>query len=304
MSGRGRGRGRGGGRGGRGGGPMSASQQYFMASATEAGIDIRNMQRAGLGGVGSAVFPDLELHSSGERRLHPHELDGGGGSEAMREDGRNDDNMGGGMMMKRESPASAKRTASLITKMREMHHSMRTSAFYIRTEGEFPGVDRYIVRGGGDDDVINKATMSRPSTTATTTSSSDVVDVDAWCGKLSTQCLGGRKRTRGEGGGVFVPEELCVDSRRLTGGGEGGTAARRMRKLNLTELAAKIKRDGSTLTDQQRQGNEIDGEDDDGAGEEGDVLEDGEESDGADYAANYYESEGEDMSGSDGEPTF
>ena len=66
MSGRGRGRGRGGGRGGRGGGPISASQQYFMASATEAGIDIRNMQRAGLGGVGS-VFPDLELHSSGER---------------------------------------------------------------------------------------------------------------------------------------------------------------------------------------------------------------------------------------------
>ena len=117
MSGRGRGRGRGGGRGGRGGGPMSASQQYFMASATEAGIDIRNMQRAGLGGGGS-VFPDLELHSSGERRLQPHELDGG--SEAMRDEGKNDDNMGGGMMMKRES---AKRTTSLITKMREMHHS-------------------------------------------------------------------------------------------------------------------------------------------------------------------------------------
>ena len=156
MSGRGRGRGRGGGRGGRGGGPMSASQQYFMASATEAGIDIRNMQRAGLGGGGS-VFPDLELHSSGERRLHPHELDGGGsGSEAMRDDGKKDDNMGGGMMKK----ISAKRTTSLITKMREMHHSMRTSAFYIRTEGEFPDVDRYIARGrGDDDDVVNKASI-------------------------------------------------------------------------------------------------------------------------------------------------
>jgi hypothetical protein len=302
MSGRGRGRGRGGGRGGRGGGPMSASQQYFMASATEAGIDIRNMQRAGLGGGGS-VFPDLELHSSGERRLQPHELDGG--SEAMRDEGKNDDNMGGGMMKK----ISAKRTTSLITKMREMHHSMRTSAFYIRTGEEFPDVDRYIARGRGDDDVvINKATMSSHSadTTTTTTSSSstssDVVDVDAWCGKLSTRCLGGRKRTRGEGGGVFVPEELCVDSRRLTGGGEGGTAARRLRKLNLAELAAKIKRDGGTLTDQQR--NDIDGEDDDGVGEEGDILEDGEESDGADYAANYYESEGEDSGGSDGEPTF
>ena len=299
MSGRGRGRGRGGGRGGRGGGPMSASQQYFMASATEAGIDIRNMQRAGLGGGGS-VFPDLELHSSGERRLHPHELDGG--NEAMRDDGKKDDNMGGGMMMKRES---AKRTTSLITKMREMHHSMRTSAFYIRTEEEFPDVDRYIARGRGDGDVVvNKATMSSHSadTTTTTSISSDVVDVDAWCGKLSTRCLGGRKRTRGEGGGVFVPEELCVDSRRLTGGGEGGTAARRLRKLNLAELAAKIKRDGGTLTDQQR--NDIDGEDDDGVGEEGDILEDGEESDGADYAANYYESEGEDSGGSDGEPTF
>jgi hypothetical protein len=55
--------------------------------------------------------------------------------------------------------------------------------------------------------------------------------------------------------------------------------------LNLPELASKIKHDGSTLT--QGQGNDIDGEDGNGFAEEGDILEDGEASDGADYAANY-----------------
>jgi hypothetical protein len=58
------------------------------------------------------------------------------------------DNMGG-MMTKREPPdaATAKRTASLITKMREMHHSIHSSAFYVRTEGDFPDVNPYIARG-------------------------------------------------------------------------------------------------------------------------------------------------------------
>ena len=81
-----------------------------------------------------------------------------------------------------------------------------------------------------------------------------------------------------------MPEDLCMVSRRR--GREGGIAARRrIRALNLPELASKIKHDGSTLT--QGQGNDIDGEDGNGFAEEGDILEDGEASDGADYAANY-----------------
>ena len=66
MSGRGRGRGR-----GRGGsGTSSISQQYLQNSAQEAGLDIKHVGR---GVMGNGIFPDLELHSSGERRLHSHE---------------------------------------------------------------------------------------------------------------------------------------------------------------------------------------------------------------------------------------
>ena len=52
-----------------------------MNAATEAGIDVRNMRGlpGGAGGTCGRIFPDLELHSGGERRLHPHEVDGGGG---------------------------------------------------------------------------------------------------------------------------------------------------------------------------------------------------------------------------------
>ena len=61
-----RGRGR-----GRGGGPRSVSQQYLQNSANEAGLDIKNVGRSAAVGI----FPDLELHSNGERRLLEHESD-------------------------------------------------------------------------------------------------------------------------------------------------------------------------------------------------------------------------------------
>lgn len=273
---------------------MSASQQYFMTSAAEAGIDIRNMQRAGILSSSEKIFADLELHSSGERGLLPHEINvTGRNDEAM-----GDDDVARGTTSEHDT-ASAERTTSLISKMRQMHNRMRTSAFYVQTEAEIPDVDRH--RSGGDDGV---AKMRRLDTSSS--SSAYHIDIDAWCGGLSMRCLGGMKRTRGEGGGVFVPEELCVDSRRrAVGGGVAGGSAKRLRALNLAELAAKIRRNGGTMADQHQQGSGVDAEDDDGLGEDGDIPEDGEESDGVDYAANYYESEGDDMSGgSDGEPTF
>ena len=126
----------------------------------------------------------------------------------------------------------------------------------------------------------------------------------------------------GEGGGVHIPDELAFSppprSRPRRGesygishddGGVGRPA--RLRSLNLAELAAKIGDDAGIVPppDDDEDGNadkRQGGVDGDG-GEEGDeygCVEDGEESDGEDYAANYYESEGDKMSGgSDGEPT-
>ena len=90
MSGTGRGRGR-----GRGAGPQSISQQFLLRSAQEAGFDVRNLRALGATS-GLGIFPELELHSSGERRLHdgegassgdvPVEV-GGGGVAVKSEDG-------------------------------------------------------------------------------------------------------------------------------------------------------------------------------------------------------------------------
>ena len=76
-------------------------------------------------------------------------------------------------------------------------------------------------------------------------------------------------------------------------------------RVNLAELAAKeglIDIDNND-DEQKAPGGGGGGDDEEGVlGEE--IQEDGEESDGADYVANYYESEGDESKGSDGEPTF
>jgi hypothetical protein len=104
--------------------------------------------------------------------------------------------------------------------------------------------------------------------------------------------LGGRKRTLGDHGGVFFPEELCGGQRRIRSG-----------SINANDSEAK-KSKGITL-DELDEKNQNDGEDEEEVDEdeEGFLDDDGEESEGADYVANYYESA--DESGvSDGEPTF
>ncbi|KAL7503923.1 hypothetical protein ACHAXN_001836 [Cyclotella atomus] len=272
MSGRGRGRG---GRG-RSGAPASISQQFLLRSAQEAGFDVRNL-RALNSSANGQIFPDLEWHSSGERRLLQGEADGtlgavvdAKGVEVKIEPGRvGDDEKETSAKNKKEEERSPQQI-SLISKSREMHHKFQTSTFYVRTiSKEVPDVIRYSDR------------LAPPP------------NIDS--GAVLSHCLGGRKRTRA---GVFVPEELCGGQRRIiAGGGEckGQSDGKKMKELNLEELAKKIRNEDGEPEEEEKL---------EGDGEDVFYEEDGEESDGADYEKNYYESEGDESAGSDGEPTF
>ena len=257
MSGRGRGRGRG------GGGPRSVSQQYLLSSAQEAGFDVRNLRTSAAG-----MFSDLELHSSGERRLHQHETKMG---KQMADVGAGVKQEPGLAAAEAAAAASTEKPRSpetiyLISKTRELHHKFQSSVFYVRSAKSetMPDVVRYSDRLRPPSNVDSMAVLSH--------------------------CLGGRKRTLGDHGGVFVPEELCVGQRRVRSGS------------NTNEIDAK-KSKGIDLDDEEK--NQKDGEDEDENDEDEDRLheDDGEESDGADYVTNYYESADESV-GSDGEPTF
>jgi len=292
-----RGRGR-----GRGGGPRSVSQQYLQNSANEAGLDIKNVGRSAAVGI----FPDLELHSNGERRLLEHESDllkekrnggkgvgGIGGTEAAAAAVAN--NGEDTTKVKQEANTSTTSTSTtqddtsssnkpkssktiyLISKSREMHHKFQNSVFYIRgSTKDVPDVERYSDR-------------KRPP------SNIDASDV-------LSHCLGGKKRTRGVGGGVFVPEELCGGQRRSIANihdGEEGTTKKIKGGLTIAELAAKEGGMDNNEDDQKPPGA---GDDDDIIGDDMPV-EDEEDSDGADYTQNYYESDNS-GGGSDGEPTY
>ena len=267
MSGRGRGRGRGG-RGGRGG-PQSVSQQYLQNTAEQAGIDIRHIRGASTMGI----FPDLELHSSGEWRLLGNEIENlknGNIGTSGKEGGEN----GGGVQMKREpgssaaddTPATAPekprttKTIYLISKSREIHHRFQWSVFYVRSTKEVP-------------DVVQYSDRLRP-----------LPNIDS--SAVLSHCLGGEKRTRGDGGGVFVPEELC-GGQRTGSAAMGKEKSKKAKGLNLSALARKIRNDGGMDNDVEQKDSGDEEE------EEQNREEDGEESDGADYAQNHYESDGD-----------
>lgn len=159
-----------------------------------------------------------------------------------------------------------------------MHHKFQNSVFYIRgSTKEVPDVERYSDR-------------KRPP------SNIDASDV-------LSHCLGGKKRTRGVGGGVFVPEELCGGQRRSIAkdihDGEEGTTKKIKGGLTIAELAAKEGGMDNNEDDQKPSGA---GDDEDVIGDDMPV-EDEEDSDGADYTQNYYESDNS-GGGSDGEPTY
>eukprot|EP00985_Skeletonema_marinoi_P013639 scaffold6795_cov110-Skeletonema_marinoi.AAC.1 len=261
MSGRGRGRGRGG-----GGGPRSASQQYLLSSAQEAGFDVRNLRTSSTG-----MFSDFELHSSGERRLHQHETKVGQqmadvgaviSAGVKQEPGAAAAPSSTVAAASTEQPRSPE-TIYLISKTRELHHKFQSSVFYVRSAKleTMPDVVRYSDR------------LRPPS------------NVDA--GAVLSHCLGGRKRTLGDHGGVFVPEELCGGQRRVR---VDEADAKKLKGIDLDDLDDKNQKDGDD--DEEKD------EDEDGFHED-----DGEESEGADYVANYYDSADE-SGGSDGEPTF
>ncbi|KAL7427464.1 hypothetical protein ACHAXH_001646 [Discostella pseudostelligera] len=309
MSGRGGRGGRGrGGRGGGGGGPQSISQQYLASTAREAGLDIRAI--SGRNG-NDVIFPDMELHSGENNGRNGNATTAANSESNNGQNGNVASGAGGGAIrVKQESSSDigsngnntsseqqqqpcprSPNTTKLISKSREMrHHFQNNSPFYIRS-------------GNGSDAGIG---------------THNVVEM------LLSNCLGGKRRIHGEGGGVFFPEELC---------GSGGRQHRQRQRQKLHHPQqrggvgddgkddidlAELLLDGPMRNDlddneeqqqqQQRLAREGGGggdEDNEGGGDE-QYEEDGEESDGADYAANYYESEGDDYGSgnSDGEPTY
>jgi len=67
-----------------------------------------------------------------------------------------------------------------------------------------------------------------------------------------------KKRTSGEGGGVFVPEELCSRQRHVTDSLDD-EGKKKARGLNLAELAAKIRSDGGMDSKDQKKGEDGEG---------------------------------------------
>ena len=262
MSGRGRGRGR-----GRSSAPASVSQQFLLRSAQEAGFDVRNLRA--LNNNSGRIFPDLEWHSSGERRSNDKDCDGGGetGAAAVKQE-PNTTNNNNTDKEPVESNNRSPQQIYLISKSRELHHKFQSSIYYVRPPKDIPDVIRY----------------SDPP---------NPPNIDS--GAVLSHCLGGRKRTRA---GVFVPEELCGGQRTIVDR-ELLSRKRKLKELNLEELAKKIRTEGDVVGG-------VNEEEEGGGDGDDEVLleEEEEESTGADYEKNYYESEGDESAGSDGEPTF
>jgi len=239
-----------------------------MRSAEECGLDSRNL-RSLQDITRPALFPDIKLHSSGDNRLL-RILEQKRAEEAAQAEAA------GQPVILDEKPvqlAGVKRSAQalfLITKGREIHHRIQNSVFYVRPTKEVPDVIRY-----------SDSTRPPPQ-------------VDA--GAVLSNCLGGRKKTKL---GTYVPEELVIGQRHVTATSlsqniEAGIQAGK--SVNLSDLEAKER-------NRKRLGSADAGEADNEDGEE--IIEQsGEEDDGADYVQNYYESEGEESGGDDGEPTF
>mmetsp|Transcript_16651 Transcript_16651/g.31541 ORF Transcript_16651/g.31541 Transcript_16651/m.31541 type:complete len:262 (+) Transcript_16651:179-964(+) len=250
--------------------PPTGGRAFLMRSAEECGLDSRNL-RSLQDITRPALFPDIQLHSSGDNRLlrvleqqkveeaSKAESVGGGGMAVVKKD-------------EDEGPpklAGVKRSAQtlfLISKGREIHHRIQSSVFYVRPTKDVPDVIRY-----------SDSTKPPPQ-----------IDASA----VLSNCLGGRKKTKL---GRYVPEELVSGQIQVlnsdAGIGMGG--------YNLVELEAKERR--------RRRLGSVDtapGEGDEDGDEEGVVVEDEEEDDGEDYVKDYYESEGDESAGDDAEATF
>mmetsp|Transcript_22670 Transcript_22670/g.31981 ORF Transcript_22670/g.31981 Transcript_22670/m.31981 type:complete len:282 (-) Transcript_22670:71-916(-) len=281
MSGRGRGRGRGGGYGGYGG---NNNDNLVI------GNDVTR----------PPFFPDILLHSSGDNRLLELEKKKKANADNKSNEGENNNNPNddstannnetivgetstaflikledGTLKTKPKRLSGTKRSAAtvaLISKGREMHYRMRNSVFYVRPTKDLPDVKRF-------------SASKRPPPR---------IDASA----VLSHCLGGRTCTEL---GRFVPQELSTGQKLNhpiiddTHNSNANNAANN----NTTDLDANNNKDG------KRRGSMDGGEDDDDNNENNDYLnEEEEEEDGEDYVTNYYESEGEESAGGDGEPTF
>jgi len=287
MSGRGRGR-------GRGRAPPTGGRAFLMRSADECGLDSRNL-RSLQDITRPALFPDILLHSSGDKQSYLEEEQrrqqqeeeqaakaaATGGAINNNNNNNNTDNTtvgvkveGGNIIISTTTTNAPKKitgikrssqTLFLITKGREIHHRIQHSAFHVKPSKDVPDVIRY-------------AHSTRPQL---------VIDAST----VLSHCLRGQKRTKT---GRYVPEELVsgqtMGSSNLNSSIEASIAAGRAVSLN---------------DDWPRQRSTSIENAEDGGGEEDDEIEDqGSEDDGEDYVADHYASGDDDSGGGDNEPTF
>lgn len=227
MSGRGRGKYK----------PPTGGKAFLMRSAEECGLDSRNL-RSLQDITRPALFPDINLHSSGDNRIlrlmAQKKAEEVAKAEAAGMPIPDDDD-------KPKRLAGVKRSAQtiyLIQKGREIQQRIQSSVFYVRPTKDVPDVVRY-----------NDSTKPPPQ-----------VDARA----VLSHCLEGRTTTEM---GRFVPEELVSGQIKNTSQSNDDKSKS---KINLADLEAEErqrKRLGSA--DEQDLGDEEivadEGEEDDGA---------------------------------------
>lgn len=292
MSGRGRGRGR---------APTSGGRQFLMRSAEECGFDSRNL-RSLQDITRPQLFPDILLHSSGdnkylrimeEQQQQQQEEEEEEQQQIQHQQDQEDDEIqiienkpnvklenGSGLngndtittnnkiIPLQKQLSGTKRsiqTLYLITKGRDIHHRIQSSAFNVKSTKDVPDIIRY-----------SDSTKQPPSVDA-----SDVL----------SHCLSGRTRTAM---GQFVPEELV--SGQKVGSSWGILSG------NETLLTHGKATNVSEIEPRPRFGS-IDNADG-GFGDDDDLEAQGSEDEGEDYVADYYASEGEESNGDDNEATF
>lgn len=235
---------------------------FLQRSAKECGLDSRNLPPP-------ALFPDICLHSTGDQKLLSlmQQQEQQQQIQELKNDPeqKESDDAKAAVLKELSSSRVAKRSSQtlfLISKGREMHHRMQSSAFYVRPTKYVPDVIRY-----------SDSTRPPPR-----------IDASA----VLSNCLGGQKETVA---GRYVPEELISGqvlgplSEQVTAGGK----AVNLQSLEANEKMIQKGQTDNSDEDDERFGENIDNnEEDDGEDYVMNYYEsDGDESDGGDNEATF-----------------
>jgi len=284
MPGRGRGRGK--------FTPPTGARLQLQKAAEECGFDARNLRSLQ---SRPELFPDILLHSSGlpmhaiqkrqEEQVQVKQ------EEEQKENAtvKMEDSSQAVVMKKKSTIKTVRRsakTSKLIRKGREMHHRMQNSPFFVRYTKDVPDVIRY------SDTLKAEKSMENSEGGSMTMEDSSFTVVKS----VMLNCLGGRTATKQ---GLFFPEELVFGPKRLNNTGWLTDNENANKKLNLEALEKqeklKLRRIRMGLDDDDADKGENEFADDDL------VEEDDEEQDDGGYGVNYYESEGDESAGDNGE---